>query len=267
MDAATHKNMQKALFYYATRTMFGCSCCDGSGERNLRLAPDELEDVATSAIAFNTDQLKQVTPIDSVLVAKKVVFEETKDERAIVESEDEHHDQQREEHDDDPDDVFAKPVEVDTSAAATSVPLTRHASYMITETQLEDVKSVLKSKTGWKVKKHCRDGHARARTLHLTEDERAITWHRTKTIKLSDVVEVRHGTTIDPTTVGLPKRPKGMAGTETLRKCADGSKVARRAFSLILSDRTFDFECDTVEEASKFCSAFQKLVEQAHKTD
>lgn len=267
MDTASHKNMQKALFYYATRTMFGCTCCDGSGERNLRLAPDELEDVAANAIALNTDQLKQVTPIDTVVIAKKVVFEETKDERALVEEDDEQHHHEQDEHDDDPDEMLAKPVEVDIASAAASLPLTRHAAYIITETGLEEVKSVLKSKAGWKVKKHCRDGHARARTLHLSDDERAITWHRTKSIKLADVVEVRHGTTIDPTTIGLPKRPKGMAGTETLRKCADGSKVARRAFSLILSDRTLDFECDTVEEASKFCSAFQKFVERAHKTD
>ena len=53
------------------------------------------------------------------------------------------------------------------------------------------------------------------------------------------------------------------AGTKTLRKCADGPDVARRAFSLILDKRTLDVEMDTEARCAEFHGHFEALVAQA----
>ena len=105
-----------------------------------------------------------------------------------------------------------------------------------------------------------------------------------KMIPLSDVLEVRAATEIDPTTLGDPKRPKGMAGTPVLRRSADGpatcetrrqttirrttygtsrSLTGKKAFSLILEDRTLDIECANQIQAKKIHAALKVLVDRA----
>ena len=54
-----------------------------------------------------------------------------------------------------------------------------------------------------------------------------------------------------------------MAGTEILRRTADGPAIMKRAFSLILADRTLDIECASELEARTLCAAFKVMVRQA----
>ena len=103
--------------------------------------------------------------------------------------------------------------------------------------------------------------------LHLGADGTKVGWKKGQSeatmLDLADVSEVRLGTTVDPETVGGPKRSSGMGGTKTLRKCADGPDVARRAFSLILDKRTLDIEMDSEARCAEFQGHFEALVKQA----
>ena len=79
----------------------------------------------------------------------------------------------------------------------------------------------------------------------------------------AQVIEVRAATEIDPTTVGSPRRPQGMAGTKTLRKCAYGPSIMHKSFSLILDGRSLDVECKSELQATKLREAFKLLVAEA----
>ena len=81
-------------------------------------------------------------------------------------------------------------------------------------------------------------------------------------IPLDSVTSVRSAMEVDPTTVGNSKRPEGMGGTDILRRSADGPAVMKRAFSLILEDRSLDIECASELEARTLCSAFKVMVRQ-----
>ena len=132
---------------------------------------------------------------------------------------------------------------------------------------LESVKAQLAA--GVAVRKHCTDGRIRQRVLVLSAAGDRLGWKRgqaeAKMVALKDVLEVRAATELDPTTVGGAKRSAGMAGTETLRKSALGPEVGLQAFSLILQDRTLDFQCATPLEAKKIHAALKVLVVQAKR--
>lgn len=132
---------------------------------------------------------------------------------------------------------------------------------------LTDIKRKLQSE-GIPFVKHCSDGKIRKRTLVLSEDELMFGWKKNspkKMVRLADVQEVRSATVIDPSTVGLPGHPNGLAGTEILRKTGEGNEIARRCFSFILSSRTIDVQCDTEFDAKKLCAAFKIMVDKANK--
>lgn len=115
-------------------------------------------------------------------------------------------------------------------------------------------------------KKHCTDGKIRDRVLVLSKDEKKFGWKKNdpkKMISLKAIKEVRPATSVDPTTIGNAKRPKGLGGTATLRKSCEGDTTARRAFSFILVDRTVDIECYSETEAKKLAAAFKVLVDHA----
>ena len=133
---------------------------------------------------------------------------------------------------------------------------------------------------GIAVKKHGRDGGVRPRLLGINDEETQLTWkdprgsrlnvfrrNDLKAIELKDVTAVRSGTDLDPETVGLAKRPLGMTGTPVLRRSAEGNVVAKKAFSLILSDRTIDIECNDSEQNSVLYAAFDLLVAKAKNPD
>mmetsp|Transcript_19587 Transcript_19587/g.25349 ORF Transcript_19587/g.25349 Transcript_19587/m.25349 type:complete len:286 (-) Transcript_19587:814-1671(-) len=119
-------------------------------------------------------------------------------------------------------------------------------------------------KKGIPVKKHCSDKKIRSRMLVLSSDEKYVGWKlkqpTNEMIALIEIQEVREATTVDPKTIGDPKHPKGMGGTEILRKTCEGFAVAKRAFSFILAKRTLDIEVDSEEEAKKLVAAFKELV-------
>ena len=78
-------------------------------------------------------------------------------------------------------------------------------------------------------------------------------------VPLVQVVAVRAASEVDPAT----KPPRRLAGTEILRKTSDGPAIMKRAFSLILADRTLDIECASELEARTLCAAFKVMVRQA----
>lgn len=132
---------------------------------------------------------------------------------------------------------------------------------------LTDIKRKLKSE-GIHFIKHCTDGKIRKRTLVLSEDELMFGWKKNspkKMVRFADVKEVRAATVIDPSTVGLPGHPNGLAGTEILRKTGEGNEIARRCFSFILSSRTIDVQCESEFDAKKLCAAFKIMVDKANK--
>lgn len=176
--------------------------------------------------------------------ATESVKEETKDERDGVED--------AVEEEVDPDELLEQ------VSLKRPVALNKHASYVVSDDTVTEVKEVLKK--GWTCKKHCRDGKVRTRVLKLSPDETMLTWQNSsKKIMLAKIMEVRHGTSPDPSV-----KDRERAGTHTLRLAAEGSKVSVKSFSFILPDRTFDIECANDEEASKFCCSLQKIVEMAH---
>mmetsp|Transcript_3809 Transcript_3809/g.11839 ORF Transcript_3809/g.11839 Transcript_3809/m.11839 type:complete len:277 (-) Transcript_3809:407-1237(-) len=151
---------------------------------------------------------------------------------------------------------------------------------------LEDTKAspavletVATLKGGVTLKKHSFHGGPKQRTIAVSDDELRLVWKdqkgssknlfakKDKDVGLKEVKEVRPGTALDPETVGLPKRPKGMVGTTILRRSAEGSKIAKRAFSLILPDKTLDFETDDPAEATKLVAAFSYLVAKSQADD
>lgn len=122
-------------------------------------------------------------------------------------------------------------------------------------------------KEGIPIVKHCRNGKMVQRTLILDPTETKLGWKKTQKgdtmIPLKDVLSVRAATELDPSTVGDPKHPKGMGGTAVLRKTCDGPTVMRRAFSLIMKDRTLDIEMPTELQAKKMITTFKVLVQKA----
>ena len=142
------------------------------------------------------------------------------------------------------------------------------------EVRPEVAAAVEKLKDGIPVKQHKMNGTVKTRLLAISDDETKQMFlpmgrqmlsfgRRDKDLYLKDVKEVRPGTALDPETVGLPKRPKGMVGTPVLRRTSEGPVVARKAFSLILDDRTVDIECDDPDQCAILVSAFQLLVANA----
>eukprot|EP00635_Sarcinochrysidales_sp_CCMP3193_P001081 CAMPEP_0118896710 /NCGR_PEP_ID=MMETSP1166-20130328/4444_1 /TAXON_ID=1104430 /ORGANISM="Chrysoreinhardia sp, Strain CCMP3193" /LENGTH=307 /DNA_ID=CAMNT_0006835769 /DNA_START=95 /DNA_END=1018 /DNA_ORIENTATION=+ len=133
------------------------------------------------------------------------------------------------------------------------------------QVDLKEVKAKLKG-DGIPFKKHCRDGKIRPRTLVLSDDESMVGWKKNdpkkKMVPLALINEVRPASAVDKSTV-TKARPKGMGGTETLRKSAEGPAVSRLAFSLILDDRTIDIQVASEVEAKKLCAAFKVLVDHA----
>ena len=114
--------------------------------------------------------------------------------------------------------------------------------------------------------KHCSDGRKRERVLTLNAAATRVGWKKQQRehtmIPLDSVTSVRSAMEVDPTTVGNSKRPEGMGGTDILRRSADGPAVMKRAFSLILEDRSLDIECASELEARTLCSAFKVMVRQ-----
>jgi len=112
--------------------------------------------------------------------------------------------------------------------------------------------------------KHCSDGKTRARTLILSKAGDKVGWKvgqsEASMLALKDVLEVRAGTSIDPSTVGDKKHPNGLAGTKVLRRCADGPGVCKKAFSLILADRSLDVELSSERECARYRAALERLV-------
>ena len=83
-------------------------------------------------------------------------------------------------------------------------------------------------------------------------------------IPLDSVECVRGASEVDPATIGRSaKRPGGMAGTEILRRTADGPAAMTRAFSLILADRAPAVECASELEARTLGAAVKVMVQQA----
>lgn len=124
-------------------------------------------------------------------------------------------------------------------------PLKQHSMYRATKEEVDAVKDSLLSKAGWTIQKHCRNGRVGSRALHMDKDATTLTWKK-KSFLLADVLEVRLAT-IDQ-------------GTAVLRK---SNKGINKSFSFILQDRSFDIECATEDDAFKYCSAFQALVQDA----
>ncbi|KAJ8601967.1 hypothetical protein CTAYLR_004466 [Chrysophaeum taylorii] len=155
----------------------------------------------------------------------------------------------------------AKPAEVADKVPSKPLPKDKPRDIVV---ELAQFKQDLKA--GIPIKKHCRDGRIRKRTLLLDASGKKIGWKKNQNpdtmIDLAEVLEVRNATELDPNTVGDAERPKGMAGTETLRKTCDGLAVAKRAFSLILRGRTLDIELPTELEAKKLSAAFKVLVQK-----
>mmetsp|Transcript_4096 Transcript_4096/g.13456 ORF Transcript_4096/g.13456 Transcript_4096/m.13456 type:complete len:277 (+) Transcript_4096:43-873(+) len=127
---------------------------------------------------------------------------------------------------------------------------------------------------GIAVKKHSFNGTVRPKVLGISDDEtkqlfkekKGLFRRSEKEVDLKDVKEVRPATALDPETVGLPKRPKGMVATPTLRRTSEGPAVARKAFSLILPDgNTVDLECDSPDQCATLVAAFELLVAKAKK--
>ena len=61
---------------------------------------------------------------------------------------------------------------------------------------------------------------------------------------------------------GLPSGwlPHRLAGTKVLRRCADGPGVCKKAFSLILADRSLDVELSSERECARYRAALERLV-------
>ncbi|KAJ8599473.1 hypothetical protein CTAYLR_009543 [Chrysophaeum taylorii] len=262
--------------------MFGAcgGCCEGggSGERGrARVTPDassllktikEESSVAETAIE---PPLRDVVPDPPMNEPTKEeipssVKEETPDETTTEPPTTTEPARDGDGGDDDNSDTESvAPLGNQTISTGLSTPLTKH-DYKVSAADVAEVRRVLKSKQGWSVRKHCRDGRVRLRVLKLDAAETKLSWKDaiSKTIKLDKVVEVRLGTILDPSTVGISnKRPKGTAGTVVLRRSADGQKIAKRAFSFILKDRTLDVETADEDECLKYCGAFQAIIEEA----
>ena len=159
-------------------------------------------------------------------------------------------------------DEVVVPVKKETRSESSMEPPVRKNSSISVD--LGQVKTVLKG-DGLPFKKHCRDGKIRNRVLVLTSDEKFLGWKKNdpkKRVPLAAIKEVRLATAIDPSSID-EKRPLGLAGTETLRKSADGPAVCRKAFSLILDDRTVDIQCDTDTEAKQISAALKVIIDQA----
>ena len=75
-------------------------------------------------------------------------------------------------------------------------------------------------------------------------------------VALRDVDAVRMASEVDPAASLL----KPVAGTHILRQTADGPTIMKRAFSLVLVDRTLDVECGSELEARTLCAAFKVMV-------
>jgi len=108
--------------------------------------------------------------------------------------------------------------------------------------------------------KHCSDLRKRDRVLVLNRAETRVGWKRgqpeTTMVSLRDINAVRMASEVDPQASLL----KPVAGTETLRRTADGAAIMKRAFSLVLVDRTLDIECGSELEARTLCAAFKVMV-------
>ncbi|KAJ1453818.1 hypothetical protein M885DRAFT_522951 [Pelagophyceae sp. CCMP2097] len=115
---------------------------------------------------------------------------------------------------------------------------------------------------GVSVKKHGSDGKIRPRVLYLNAAGTKFGWKQPESsfLPLSGISEVRRATEKDPSSKPDSKRPKGMAGTPTLRKTADGPAVALRAFSFIGQGRTYDFECADSAECQLLSGAFKAMI-------
>ena len=108
--------------------------------------------------------------------------------------------------------------------------------------------------------KHCSDLRKRDRVLCLNRAETRVGWKRgqpeTTMVALRDVDAVRMASEVDPAASLL----KPVAGTHILRQTADGPTIMKRAFSLVLVDRTLDVECGSELEARTLCAAFKVMV-------
>ena len=108
--------------------------------------------------------------------------------------------------------------------------------------------------------KHCSDLRKRDRVLCLNRAETRVGWKRgqpeTTMVSLRDIDAVRMASEVDPTASLL----KPVAGTHILRQTADGPTIMKRAFSLVLVDRTLDVECGSELEARTLCAAFKVMV-------
>ena len=108
--------------------------------------------------------------------------------------------------------------------------------------------------------KHCSDLRKRDRVLCLNRAETRVGWKRgqpeTTMVSLRDIDAVRMASEVDPAASLL----KPVAGTHILRQTADGPTIMKRAFSLVLVDRTLDIECGSELEARTLCAAFKVMV-------
>ena len=103
-------------------------------------------------------------------------------------------------------------------------------------------------------------GRKRDRVLCLIRAETRVGWKRgqpeTTMVSLRDIDAVRMASEVDPAASLL----KPVAGTHILRQTADGPTIMKRAFSLVLVDRTLDVECGSELEARTLCAAFKVMV-------
>lgn len=111
--------------------------------------------------------------------------------------------------------------------------------------------------------KHCKDKQARKRIVYVDPSFTKLGWYEAgkttrKQYPIAKITEVRKATDVDPSTNGGTP----MSGTPILR---GSMHVAYKnmAFSLILTERSLDLQCESEAQCQTLVTCFNRLIKES----